>query len=394
MRRLLLSTALILASLLTAVLLMEIALRLLGLGWPLFTQVDPWTGFALRPGAEGEATDEGRAYVKINSAGMRDIEHLKAKPLNTIRIAILGDSYAEARQVELDQTFWSVMGDQLKQCPGRNGKTVEVLNFGVSGFGTAQELLQLRSKVWDYQPDIVLLAFTTGNDVRNNSFALEKNPDKPYMNLQEGNLTPDFSFRDRPLFKNQTSALSQFEQKMLMSSRVLQLLYHSRTLFTHAPAISPSPSKIAISGTETGLDTAVYFDHPEWQDWRNAWAITDAMLIQMHKEVQAHGAQFLVVSLSSGIQVNPDPAVRAAFAKQLGVHDLFAPERHLSQTGARDGFAVLALARSLARYAERNHVFLHGFANATIGEGHWNAEGHRVAGVEMAKELCVGRYLQ
>ena len=41
------------------------------------------------------------------------------------------------------------------------GKQVEVINFGVSGYGTAQELLTLRQKVWDFSPDIVVLAFTT-----------------------------------------------------------------------------------------------------------------------------------------------------------------------------------------------------------------------------------------
>jgi len=71
--------------------------------------------------------------------------------------------------VPVENTFWAVMEDRLKGCNAFAGKQIEVLNFGVSGYGTAQELLSLRQDVWDYQPDMVLLAVTTGNDISDNS---------------------------------------------------------------------------------------------------------------------------------------------------------------------------------------------------------------------------------
>jgi hypothetical protein len=39
-------------------------------------------------------------------------------------------------------------------------------------------------------------------------------------------------------------------------------------------------------------------------------------------------------------------------------------------------------------YAEEYQVVLHGFENTTPGEGHWNAEGHRVAGQMIAQHVC------
>jgi hypothetical protein len=50
---------------------------------------------------------------------------------------------------------------------------MEVLNFGVSAYGTAQELLTLREEVWRYAPDVVVLALFTGNDLSDNSAALD-----------------------------------------------------------------------------------------------------------------------------------------------------------------------------------------------------------------------------
>src|SRR5437660_11280978 len=91
----------------------EAALRLAGFSYPNFWEPDPVTGSKLRPGMEGWQRDEGRAFVKVNSQGWRDREHSVAKPAGTYRIAVLGDSYAEAMQVDLERTFWSLLPKKL-----------------------------------------------------------------------------------------------------------------------------------------------------------------------------------------------------------------------------------------------------------------------------------------
>src|SRR2546421_174008 len=81
-----------------ALVLGEVALRVAGFAYPNFWEPDPLTGSKLRPGMEGWQKDEGQAYVKISSQGLRDREHPLAKPAGTYRIAVLGDSYSEATQ--------------------------------------------------------------------------------------------------------------------------------------------------------------------------------------------------------------------------------------------------------------------------------------------------------
>src|SRR6266550_6543920 len=118
--------------------LAEIALRVAGYTAPEFSSVDQTRGYGLRPGVEGWCQREGKAYVRINSDGLRDREHSITKPQNTVRIAVLGDSYAEAFSVAEENTFWSVMERKLQECDAFQGKQVEVINFGVSGYGTGQ----------------------------------------------------------------------------------------------------------------------------------------------------------------------------------------------------------------------------------------------------------------
>src|SRR5262245_16528338 len=116
--------SLTLAAVLFSVFFSEVALRIIGISYPSFYTVDEFQGGALRPGAEGWWVREGRAYIRINSAGQRDREHNKTKPTNSWRIAILGDSYAEALQVAIEDTFWSVVEHRLKTCPALADRVV------------------------------------------------------------------------------------------------------------------------------------------------------------------------------------------------------------------------------------------------------------------------------
>src|SRR6185295_10028825 len=88
--------ALMLFGLLFGLLIAEVTLRIIGYSYPEFYVTDSSRGYALRPNATGWYRKENEVYVQINSDGLRDREHSKAKPPNTIRIAIVGDSYAEA----------------------------------------------------------------------------------------------------------------------------------------------------------------------------------------------------------------------------------------------------------------------------------------------------------
>src|SRR6266516_4100591 len=127
--------------LLFGLLMSEIFLRVIGYSYPLFYTTDYYRGFALHPNVEGQYQPEGRSHVRIHSEGLRDREHTKAKPANTNRIAVLGDSFVEAMHVPMEQTFWWLLQQRVQECNAFPGKQVEVINFGVSGYGTAQELM-------------------------------------------------------------------------------------------------------------------------------------------------------------------------------------------------------------------------------------------------------------
>ena len=380
---------LLLGSFVVALLLAEFLLRLIGYSHVSFYEPSVCCGSALIPNTEGWWRQEGEAYIRINSAGLRDREHDIAKPPNTLRIAILGDSYAEAFQVPMVQAFWSVPERTLAGCQVPNSQDVEVINFGVSGYGTAPALQTLRHKVWPYQPDIVVLAFVTGNDVRNNSRLLEGDGTRPYFVYENGQLVYDDAFLEDPAWLYRNSVPVRFMNALMNRSRLLQLIYqikHSEIFRFSAADAADKPEQSTVYH-EQGLDDTIY-RAPATKAWRDAWAVTEGLIELMNRETHEHGADLLLVTLSNGIQVHPDPGVRQIYMAHLEVDDLFYPDRRLASLAGRLGIPHLMLAPRLHQWAEANQTCVHGFANATKCGGHWNATGHRLAGEWIADRIC------
>ncbi len=383
----------------------EAGLRIIGYSNPIFFETDAERGYALIPNVEGWFWPENKNYVRINSDGFRDREHTKAKPADTVRIAVLGDSFAEARHVSADSTFWAVMEKRLQGCRAFGGKKVEVLNFGVSGYETVEELLTLRQSVWEYSPDIVLLTVTTYNDITDNYRPFKRADELPYFTFEDGRLTCDYSFRDSAKYRWHDSRTFKAWVISHNHSRVVQLLHHAqfaiRTRLTawkeerrlhrvqlEHKGIPPDPGQMtnASLSDSIGIQNLIYRE-PDDNDWREAWHVTEAMIGQMNDEVTQHGAKFMVATVTADIQVYPDPAVRKALMDRLGVTDLFYPDRRLQSMAERDGIAFVDLAVPMQIYADQNKVFLHGFGKE-IGNGHWNDNGHKLAGDLISDKLC------
>ena len=188
------NAGLVLISIVVAFALVEAGLRAADFSYPSLYLTDEVAGARLRPGAEGWYREEGEAYVRISTDGWRDRIHAKHKPANTKRIAILGDSYAEALRDIGRRHILASIKQQLNACRPFGNMTVEAMNFGVSGYGTAQELLLLRNRIWTYSPDIVLVAFDHGNDVRDNSKRRSSAYPRPYFKYENGSLVLDSDY--------------------------------------------------------------------------------------------------------------------------------------------------------------------------------------------------------
>lgn len=125
--------------------------------------------------------------LTINSKGLRDREYAVKKPVGTTRILVLGDSFAWGYGVSDEDIFTEVLEAKLND----HNRNYEVLNTGVSGWGTDQEYLYLKQEGLQYSPDVVLLAFFLNNDPTNNLYSIQYGLFKPVFlneNLQLANV--------------------------------------------------------------------------------------------------------------------------------------------------------------------------------------------------------------
>ena len=109
-------------------------------------------------------TPEYRIHIRTNSAGIRaDREIPYEKPKGVKRIVLLGDSFGMGYGVDLEDTFSSHLENNLR----KYGYRCEVINLSVSGHGTAEQLITLREKGFQFRPDLVLIAWH-GSDLADN----------------------------------------------------------------------------------------------------------------------------------------------------------------------------------------------------------------------------------
>lgn len=397
---------LVFGGLLVGLVVAEIALRVVGYSYPEFYTPDEPRGYALAPNVAGWYRKEGKSFVEINSDGLRDIEHSITKSENTVRIAILGDSYSEALQVPTEDAFWRVMQRKLQECDAFDGKQIEVINFGVSGYGTALEYITLKERVWKYSPDIVVLAVTTNNDITDN-YRRFKKVELPYFVYRGDKLTLDDSFKESSSFKFKNSSLNRIWLWLGNSLRVFQAINEIQISLKHrydqwksesrasqaqvqqSPQVSgqnttPAPTKLA----EVGIDNQIY-QTPKDEHWKEAWRVTEGLIALMNDDIANNKARLLVITLSNAPQVHPIAAVRGIFLKQMGGEDLFYPDNRIKSFCEIRKIPVVTLAPELQSYAEHNNAYLHGFDNA-IGNGHWNSLGHKIAGEVLSEKLCQG----
>ena len=267
----------------------------------MFWEPNRWVGWTHTPDARGWAQRclrgkiEWRVYTRINGHGLRDRD-VPYEPQGRFRILVLGDSFTEGIQVEQDETFPKLLEQRL-------GGGVEVLNAGVSGYGTDSELLFWESEGWKYRPDLVLLVFDTSNDILENHYRLMRGthfpyPEKPHFVLKDGRLVPEnLPLPEEPPVRR---TLVRLQRWLTRHSTLYRLLPAFRVPGMPGGAQAAPPPTPFPGGT---LPTEVYLaDYPE--SWRVAWRITRGLLLRVRQDVEARGSRFAVVVINAKEEVS------------------------------------------------------------------------------------------
>lgn len=105
--------------------------------------------------------------VRYNSLGIRDRDPDQVQGRATV--LMLGDSFVEGKGVTAAATIPALLEAEL----GRRGQDWAVVNAGIEGAGTADQLHMLKFLGPRYHPRRVVLVVYLANDIRNNSLLLD-----------------------------------------------------------------------------------------------------------------------------------------------------------------------------------------------------------------------------
>jgi lysophospholipase L1-like esterase len=161
----------------------------------------PYLGVVLRPGYDrAPDPEQTKGYqTHVNALGLRGPETTREKPPGTYRILCLGGSTTFGTGATGDaQTYPAQLQEILNRAAAAGhapaDRTYEVLNCGVSGYNTADSLIDLELRGLELQPDAVIV-YHAANDARIS---------------QSRDFEPDFSNMRRPPPLREVSALDAF----------------------------------------------------------------------------------------------------------------------------------------------------------------------------------------
>jgi len=160
---------------------------------------------------------------QINSQGFRGAE--LARPGDSTRVVVYGDSFIQADFSMTEETFTEQLQGRLAR---KKGKSIEVVNAGVIGYGPDQELRRMEDELPALKPELVIVAIFAGNDFG------DLLRDKLYR------LSSDGSLQDNPLEYLDAAVVSDMKRsfrepilrKMLRAARIRLFGY---------PVVSRSP---------------------------------------------------------------------------------------------------------------------------------------------------------
>jgi hypothetical protein len=368
------------AGLVVAVAAVEVGLRALYPRLSILTRHER-LGTSVRPHLDGRATFGGHeriVRITTNALGLRGPE-LGARPAGARRVLALGDSFTFGHAVEAAEAWPAILESELT---ARGRGAWEVINAGVSGHGTGQQLLMYEALAPRVEPEVVVLGFAVVNDVLDNLCVEAERygakADAPCFSLDGDRLTV------RP---PQPPAASPSPAWWPRSRAVDLLMGQARRATMWNPRILTLARSLGLGVRDTRLlpDTVT-----SWYDPRFAevgWPLTRRLLEELRERLRPGGTSLVILAIPSAIQIDArlqqvlavlaedQPSIRAFLADPHRPQRILADFCNAGELTCVDPLPALLAA---ARRGEPSYYPI---------DGHWTPSAHRTAAELVAARL-------
>ncbi len=372
-------TAAVLIGLLVPLLLLEIALRLFGPVLPgnydtgHYLERHPTLGHFNVPGFDGWIkTSEFTTRVTISPLGLRDPRTAYDRPPDVFRVLLLGDSFVEAVQVDASQTVAARLEAALQ---AQSSRRVEVVNAGVAGYGTGQEMLLFEQEGVKYDPQVVVVVVFLGNDIGDNSYRHDPQCGEPSSR-------PTFELDSERMIRVVPGALPDNRpdpRGFLRSCCLLYNVFETGVLLK----LNDGPVRDQPEFEDDGryLVRSLYEKEPD-AEMERSWRITERLLGLMRDRVRSENVQLVVVGAPDWLALDP-----AAWQERMGgsraASGRYAPDQPsqmLSEIAGKMGVPYIDLMPALANASSAEPLYF-------PVDSHWTPAGHAVVAEAIGAKL-------
>ena len=304
-----------------------------------------------------DAQDMEAMRVAMNGEGFLDDSHPVSRPAGVHRLLFLGDSFTIGLGIPKTKRFTDLIKDDLQ--PGWT-----VMNMGMWGYSTDQELLVLEEKGLKYAPEVVVLCMFMDDVFCNNLFSVN---DGIYIK-------PRFSLGAKEELLLGNVPVPNNHGRSALVNLILTRFYKLRNRlemgaeFNRRGWISVYDTKYLAQGR---------------------YLLTLRLLAEIHALAKAHGMDFLLVIVPDKDQLL-EQQITARGAGYGGIPprrlDLRLPQKVVRLFCEQLGIPVLDLLPAFKRYQGPEALFFE-------HDLHWTRAGHRLAAGEMLKRLRQLGYL-
>jgi lysophospholipase L1-like esterase len=337
-------------------------------------QPDARLGWVQKPNLDLATPEEGGwvLHFRTNADGLTPATATREKPPGVVRVMIFGDSTAVGRSVPPDQTI----NAQLERTLQAAGVRAEVLNAGVEGYSTDQELLRMEELLPVYSPDIALLVVCE-NDFSGNTMNRAQGLNKPIFRLSEdGSLQETAPAPNDAILDTAHSGVRKWLRYSALYRAVAPRLKVIRARF------SPLEERGLL-----GLLPELYY-RPEARDQID-WKLFAAFLRRMNQSCGSQGVKFIFYAHPSLAEVwDPfiEETVRAKGLKP-GQYDRFALEKRLREVSQATATDLCPLIHYFARRQDRGPFHL------LPSDPHCNPAGYQVTAEALSEHLLRRGYV-
>jgi hypothetical protein len=338
---------------------------------------DPVIGFTYKPNAK--TYEKGREYnalYQINSLGLRDREY-GAKKNGIFRVLLVGDSFSASHGLSIEDSLSRQLERSLQTVVNLEEMPVkiEVINTALGGYSPYNYWKAYRRWKSLFKPDVLIVGLSPEDYDCENEYSQYLIEGGVILAVYKNGQEP--KRREKSSIRKLKSSIKKLRKWLAWNSEFYILM---RNYLYYNDFVGRISLWMSAKG-EAQSSQLQQYEVPQPESMTRAWIKTFSYLQKLQKETAADGVTLILIPIPLKLEIDPEEYRKTLASSGLKPQqiDIDQPLKEISAFCEEENIPVLDPRPALREHhAEVPCYFVY--------DGHWMAEGIRVATVSLARQ--------